>query len=181
MNTLETLKLLGSLLNQPFPEPMLTQLPQGDYWVGMKFPETYQPARHTLSLVQLNQPADWTTSLCGLVIDEWAEVLPNTEELTGIAFHYNQPDSTAPQSLLLAVTPVETGRWVWDDLVYTLLDTLELAKLRAVEPEHIDKTMFSQLLPTLLGEVVPAEMQDATINPLGVQVVVDFAANNPVE
>lgn len=181
MATLETLKLLGALLNLPFPDPAVAQLPAGDYWVGAKYPADYQPARHTLSLVNLNLPADWSQPLCGLVVDEWTEALPNAEELTGITFNYNQPDATAPQSLLLAVTPVETGHWVWDNLVYTLLDTLEMAKLRGVEPEHVDKTLFSQLLPAVLGEVVPAAMQDESINPLGVQVVVDFADNNPAQ
>ncbi|MHB8148531.1 MAG: hypothetical protein ACYDIB_00050 [Desulfobulbia bacterium] len=181
MNTLETLKLLSSLLNQPFPEMAPSQMPESAYWVGLKFPADFKPPRNTLSLVHLNLPADWSQPLCGLVIDEWTETLPSEDELTGITFHYNQPDSTAPQSLLLAVTPEETGHWQWDNLVYTLLDTLELAKLRAVEPEHVDTTLFSQLLPTVMGEVVPTEMQDVSINPLGVQIVVDFATNNPAE
>jgi hypothetical protein len=116
-----------------------------------------------------------------LVADEWSETLPSRDEMTGITFNYDQPDATAPQSVLLAVPPVETGKWAWDHLVHTLLDTLELSKLRGVEPEHVDKTVYSQWLPAVLGEVVPEAMQSEDVNPLGVQIVVDFAANQPAK
>ena len=83
-----------------------------------------------------------------------------------------------PQSLLLAVTPVVTGTWKWEDLVFTLLDTLEMAKNRAVEPDHIDKSPLSHILPGVLSEVAPPQIVDVPdANPLGVQVVMDFSFN----
>jgi hypothetical protein len=107
-------------------------------------------------------------------------------ETTGIAFNYDQPDAKAPNTLLLAVTPKVTGQWQWDDLVYTLNDTLELAKNRAVEPDHLEDTVFGQILPAIMTEIVPPQLlpedsddsADAQDNPLGLQVVTDFGVVN---
>ncbi len=89
----------------------------------------------------------------GLLLDEWVETIPNREETTGLAFHFDRPNSEPPQSLLLAVTPQLTGGWQWDDLVDTLHETLELAKKRAVEPDALARTSYSQLLPALMTAV----------------------------
>src|SRR5690606_8399768 len=103
------------------------------------------------------------------------EIIPVKEETTGIAFHYNQPNASAPQSALLAVTPDITSRWQWDDLVYTVIDTMELAGNRAVEPDHLDKSFLNQVLPSVFAEVVPPQFRNEDLNPLGVQSVMDFA------
>lgn len=89
----------------------------------------------------------------GLLLDEWVETIPNRDETTGVAFHFDRPNSEPPQSLLLAVTPQLTGGWQWDDLVDTLHETLELAKKRAVEPDALARTGYSQLLPALMTAV----------------------------
>ena len=59
-----------------------------------------------------------------------------------------------PSAILLAVTPTITGNWKWDDLAATVLDTLERAKLRAVEPDILDSMGggFSTLLPATISE-----------------------------
>lgn len=92
----------------------------------------------------------------GLLIDDWTEMIPVEEELTGISFHYNQPNATPPQTLLLAVPPVMTGNWSWDALVGILNDTLHRAKLRAVEPALLDAHAKGPetgiLLPAILSE-----------------------------
>jgi hypothetical protein len=90
----------------------------------------------------------------GLLIDDWTEVIPTSNEMTGISFNYNQPNAIPPQALLLAVTPKITGHWDWNDLVGVLEDTLLRAKLRAVEPlllDKQDKPELSVLLPALLA------------------------------
>ncbi|MBX3252644.1 MAG: hypothetical protein KF862_00780 [Chitinophagaceae bacterium] len=153
----------------------------GDYWLGVEFPAEYVPAEDKLSLLMVN-PQQWMDpgiqNQAGIILDEWVEVIPNKMETTGIALNYNQPDAMPPQSLLLAVTPVTTGKWVWEDLVVTLLDTLEMAKNRAVEPDHVDQSALSHILPGILSEVAPPQMGNIPdANPLGVQVVMDFAFN----
>lgn len=160
------------------------QLPfaAGDYWLGLPFPEDHHPAGDKLSLVLVNSGNlfDHTANRAGLVMDEWTELIPNREETTGISFNYDQPDAMPPQSLLLAVTPVLTGKWDWDDLVFTLIDTLELAKNRAVEPDHLEGSVFGQVLPAVISEVVPPQLrEDEYANPLGTQVVLDYLDNLP--
>jgi hypothetical protein len=60
------------------------------------------------------------------------EVVPSRRETTGLTFHYDQPNSAAPQALLLGV-PAD-GRAVWDldSLEAIMRETVELARLRAV-------------------------------------------------
>jgi hypothetical protein len=45
-----------------------------------------------------------------------------------------------------------TGVWQWKDVREALYETIDLAKLRAVEPRHIDNTTYAQLLPALVIE-----------------------------
>ncbi|MCP3669072.1 MAG: hypothetical protein GY814_01270 [Gammaproteobacteria bacterium] len=88
-----------------------------------------------------------------MLIGEWKEVIPSKSQTTGIAFHYNQPTTEPPQTLLLAITPEVTGTWSWDKLVGTLHNTLDRAKLRAVEPDQLDNTAFGHLLPAIISAV----------------------------
>jgi hypothetical protein len=77
---------------------------------------------------------------CGLLIDEWTETIPSSDEITGVAFHYDRPNNEAPQAFLL-VTPTSAGeKWKWDDIVGALHETLHMAVLRAIEPDHIDES-----------------------------------------
>jgi hypothetical protein len=68
-----------------------------------------------------------------------------------------------------------TNRWEWDDLVYTVIDTIELAKIRAVEPDHLDNSVLNHVLPAIVSEIAPPPLRNQDHNPLGVQVVMDFA------
>ena len=54
----------------------------------------------------------------------------------------------------LLVTPARPGGgWRWDDLVGALDETLELARLRAVEPAHVDTTPYARFLPATTSAV----------------------------
>ena len=108
---------------------------------------------------------------CGVLIDEWTEVIPTTEETTGLTFHYDRPNTEPPQTLLLATPSDFTGHWDWQDLVDTLRETLDLAKIRAVEPQHVDTTPYSNFLPAILSEVATKPIT-TTLN---------FAFNNGIQ
>jgi hypothetical protein len=56
-----------------------------------------------------------------------------------------------PQSLLLAVPSQIRGNWDWQDLMDILNDTLSRAKMRAVEPDSVDTTIYSPLIPCVLS------------------------------
>lgn len=166
---------------------------EGDHWLGMPFPENFETKEDRLSLVLLNaQAATAQEKQCGLLIDEWVEIIPSAKETTGVAFQYDQPDATPPQSILLAVSPkpvTASSKWEWDDLVYTLMDTLELAKNRTVEPDQLEQSMLGQVLPAVISEVVPPQVSsifetdedEVERNLMGVQVVLDYESNLPKE
>jgi hypothetical protein len=132
------------------------------HWIALEFPEVspeqlddpnvFVPQGDFLSIVR-HLPENYEASApqSGLLIDEWNEVIPNRIETTGVAIHYNQPNTEPPQCILLAVSPNVNGRWEWDDLVETVTDTFDRAKRRAVEPDFLRTTPYSQLLPAVLS------------------------------
>lgn len=74
----------------------------------------------------------------GLLIDAWNESIPNETVDTSVAFQYNQPNAQAPQCLLLAVPSehkAEPELWTREALKDILLDTMDLYKIRAVDPD----------------------------------------------
>lgn len=98
-----------------------------------------------------------------MVFDEWMEVLPGSDalaatkvgpdavpvesELTGVSFHFDRPDAKAPQAILLAVPPDPKRGWTADGLALVVRDTLELAKLRAVDIG--DLPLLDDILPAV--------------------------------
>jgi hypothetical protein len=85
--------------------------------------------------------------MTGLLVDEWVEIVPNTRETTAIAFQFDVPDSCAPQCVLIAVPPVPGQDWTTESLRRVLMETLDLAKLRAVDTEALGAA--AQHLPGL--------------------------------
>jgi hypothetical protein len=193
MQAVDTLEMHATVFASELGTPSPLQLPfetdgsgtSVDHWLGIEYPSGYKPGEDKLSIV-LYRPQVLNTSpntaKVGILIDEWVEIIPSEEETTGLTFNYDQPDAKAPNTVLLAVTPKETGTWDWDDLVVTLVDTLELAKNRAVEPEHLESSVVGQILPGLMFEVVPPTTGEVTpqddSNALGWQVITNLKANN---
>lgn len=157
------------MLRESFPAGALPLLPvqlpyrARDSWLAVEFPETdeitlepFNITHDTLSIVVHGEAAFAPAAKhCGLLIDDWTELIPGREEITGIAFNYNQPNACPPQTLLLAVTPQEKGRWTWEELVGILNDTLQRAKRRAVEPallDKLDRPELSMLLPAMVAD-----------------------------
>jgi hypothetical protein len=143
-------------------EPALTpiQLPHvpGEGWLAMQFDATKPPSGERL-LYTANYPSGFVTgydpaaATCGLLLDEWTEVVPSRDETAGLSFHYDRPGSEPPQSWLL-VTPAQMrGKWEWSDLLGALHETLDLARLRAVEPAHVDTRAYARFLPATTSAV----------------------------
>lgn len=141
-------------------EPIQLSYHEEDYWLAMEYPEKKTddtPFKidedKLLYTSYYTTPFDKTKRQCGLLIDEWTEVIPTEEETTGLTFHYDRPNSEPPQTLLL-VTPSEFKQsWQWRDLVDTLHETLAMAKKRAIEPSHIDTTDYARFLPALVSAI----------------------------
>ena len=116
--------------------------------MGLPLKAGQQIAGGRLSLVmQASGAVDPRQPLAGLLIDEWVEIIPNAKETTGVAFQFNPPDSFAPQSILLAVPSAPDKAWTVGDLQRVLLETIDLARLRAVDAEALDQT--GHYLPAL--------------------------------
>jgi hypothetical protein len=186
MHALEMIRLLSEANGQAVMDLAPVQFPysndgQPDYWLGAEYPDNYDPVDDKLSLVLLDSTLASQSGVnrVGLIVDEWIETIPYRHQDTGISYYYDAPDATAPQCMLLAVPPVLTGKWSWDVLVYTLIDTLELAKNRAVEPEHIEQSPLAQVLPGIMGEVLPLENREGFEDHR--RVVLDFLDNQPQE
>ncbi len=138
-----------------------------DRWLAMKFRDEKDPAEKnpegkfifTINNDKLLYTAhfangfDKTKPQCGIVIDEWTEVIPANEETTGVAFHYDQPNSEPPQTMLLVTPPQITGSWQWNDIIEAMEETLQMAKKRAVEPSQIENTSYAQFLPATMTAV----------------------------
>ena len=163
-----------------------------DNWVGIEIPSDYW-GKHTpdptiaylpgeeayrkdkLSLV-FAFPANFSNmAQCGgLLSDEWNETIPDTKQTTGIAFHYNQPNTAAPQNLLLAVqyNEVMAPNWTMDGLFKCVLSAFRLAKIRAVDPDMFIDQGFNapaHLLPGVVLKVTDPNKED--------DIAVDFGAN----
>ncbi len=151
--SLEDLMLLSDNFGHTEVELTPIQLPhlENDSWLALEFPADYEfESDKLLITTYYTSPFDANKLQAGLLIDEWVELVPTTTETTGIAFHYDRPNTEPPQTLLLAVSPNLTGRWEWDDLLATLNETLDMAKKRAVEPEQLDNVFYSQFLPAIM-------------------------------
>ncbi len=127
----------------------IAQLPHrpGAAWIALPFAPGAEPRARTLSIAmhRLATPAPdepWV----GLLVDEWNEVIPAAAPTTGIAFHFDSPGAEAPQAVLVAVPSTNAAQWDLADLVATLGEALDLAKLRGVDLELLGA----------LGPLVPA-------------------------
>ncbi|MFQ5636633.1 MAG: hypothetical protein ACE5IR_01395 [bacterium] len=124
-----------------------------DSWLGLAYPEDLDIESDKLLYTAYLPGFDPAQPQCALLVDEWTEVIPAKNETTGLTFHYDLPNSEPPQTLLLVTPSAFTGSWKWEDMVKTLHETLDLAKLRAVEPDHIDHTIYAQLVPATVAAV----------------------------
>jgi hypothetical protein len=115
------------------PDFAAVQLPgrPGDRWVGLA---GGTPEAGRLSLL-LHAPdlAGAGDLVAGLFVDEWVEVIPESDVATGLTFHAQAPVAAAPQAVLLATPPDGQATWALETLEAILLETLEQSALRLVD------------------------------------------------
>lgn len=149
--------------------PLQLPFEENDPWLGLSYPESYEIDKDKLLYTAYLNGFDPSEKIYGILIDEWTEVIPAKQETTGLSFQYDQPNAEAPQSMLLVTPSKFTGNWDWMDVVNTMHETLDLAKLRAIEPRHIDQTVYAQFLPATVSE--------ATTFPF-ITIALNYAINN---
>lgn len=159
-------------IGQSMGDPTVLQLPHrpGTPWIGGKFGADL-PSAEWLSFIALNAAVLANPLQAGLLLDDWTETVPTDKETTGVSFNFNRPNATAPQAVLVAVPPVLTGNWSWEDLIASVHEALDLAHLRAVEPDALlgrnagdlnPAGDYFQTLPATLSEF--SQMRVATID-----------------
>ncbi|GAA4273763.1 hypothetical protein U6A24_02500 [Aquimarina gracilis] len=109
----------------------------------------YYPDNTDSSILYMSEGETLQASVFGLVIEEFAEHIPNEQANTGLSFNYDTPNNEPPQGLLLAVHPRATENDVFDweeshlrDILY---DTMDLYKIRMVDIEGIKE--YGYVLP----------------------------------
>jgi hypothetical protein len=107
----ETSAMLAAVLGGSEPAILPIQLPfqAGEPWLAMQLPEGF-----TLEGERLLYTAHYATPFaagahqCGLLLDEWTEVIPSTTKEAGVTFNFDRPDNEPPQAILV-VTPASVG------------------------------------------------------------------------
>lgn len=143
----------------------VAQLPGGEQplnrWIGSSLPTAEPPTADVLSLVAwtpapLKQPLNANaTEFSGVLIDEWSEVLPLKELTTGVALHFNAPDSQPPHALLVGVLPPTVTAWTDELLVGVVQQAADTARIRSVDHSAL-RWELRHLLPAIALPHSPA-------------------------
>lgn len=176
MKAWESLTVLVDALRGPADVPALlpVQFPYDATasWVALQIdPASTVDSDRLCYTAHYSQPFDKDAAQCGLLVDEWTEVIPGTSHGTGIAVNLDRPDNEPPQAILVVTPASNAGTWQWDDLIGALNETLELAKVRAVEPVQVEGSPYSVY--------VPATVTAATRYAISITTIL-AAANGPV-
>ncbi len=171
IGALESLMILSEGFKDISLELNPLQLPfiNNDIWLGLSYPDTYDIESDKLLYTAMLSSFDETQVQCGLLVDEWTEVIPTETETTALSFQYDQPNAEPPQSMLLVTPASFKGSWDWSEVVDALHDTLDLVKLRAIEPKQIDNTPYAQFLPATVTAVTSIPF---------VTIAMNYAVNN---
>jgi hypothetical protein len=87
-------------------------------------------------------------AVCGLIVDEWVEVVPDPTAASSIAYQAQAPANRAPQAILLGLVPEVASGWTVDGVASIALDAVDLAAVRCVDAEHAAWT--GRMLPAVL-------------------------------
>jgi hypothetical protein len=97
------------------------------------------------------------TSLAGVLLDQWDERIPSNTLDTSVAFQYDAPGSQAPHTLLLAVPGTrDVALWSPSNLAEIVRDTMDLAKIRAVDADALGERDTDPVNEPGTGAVLPA-------------------------
>ena len=137
---LEDVITLSELIqDKPVHAPLIGQLPDQDKWVATSAPEDRRKGHLCLWALDNGgiKNINMGKPVAGLMVDTWIEQIPAPDLMTGVAMHFDAPTSRPPQSMLLMVPP-KGESWNFKLVLDTLVETLEAAQLRAVDPDILD-------------------------------------------
>ena len=88
------------------------------------------------------------STLAGLLVDTWVEVVPQAEAATSVAYQADAPTARAPQAILLGLAPDIAKGWNADLVADLALEALSLARLRTVDAETA--AWLGRMLPAVV-------------------------------
>ena len=142
-----------------FPAPTAAGVPT-EPWIGAAFGGRVIAGPRTQITFVEAAPTDFTAPVAGLLVDEWSESVPARTAVTGLAYRYPSPSSQPPQAILIAVSPDATATsWDGTTIEQVLLETIDMASIRAVDPDSLRDT--GQLLPAAYLAYNAADPPDA--------------------
>ena len=147
----ETVTVLVDALRGPDEVPALlpVQFPYqaGVSWVAMQFDPADRPDSDRLCYTaHYPAPFDQAAPQCGLLLDEWTEVIPATDRTTGITFNFTARTTSHRRPSCSSLRPRRRS-WQWDDLIGALNETLDLAKVARRRAGRPGQTPYSMLCP----------------------------------
>ena len=160
MSFLEQGLLIGEAMNLSPVQLSPLQLPFDNTlsWLALEYPEEKAPQQDQLLYAAIWSEPPMSGAWYGLLLDEWTEVIPEKEDTTAITFHFDRPNSEAPQAMLLVLPARQNGTWTWEELTEALEDTLLAAQKRALEPVHQDGSPYSRFLPATVSSYTYPEI-----------------------
>jgi hypothetical protein len=143
----DLLLLAESTLGGPRADLGLVQLPHHDEgWAAIG---PILGRRERLAILSVTGTDALTAdgqAIAGLLADGWTEGIPSTDQLTGIAVHFDSPTARAPNAVLLSVVDDDAG-FSGDGLAAQLLHVISMMKLRAIPPTGLVE--HGHYLPTV--------------------------------
>jgi hypothetical protein len=151
--SLDQVATLADLLGgEPRVPLAVGQLPDlvGEPWAAQAAPPDRTGGRLAFAVIDRGGAAALAAQapVSGLWFDEWMERVPAPTQVTGVALHFDAPAARAPQAWLLAVPP-DGDSWDLALVTDTLLETIEMAHLRAVGAE--DLAAYGHHLPAIFS------------------------------
>jgi hypothetical protein len=139
---LDTLALVGAcggggyrwIVRQHRPVPPKAEPVRG--WVAREHPGP-RSARH-LAAVQVGAPRKGPRAL--LVVESWVDSVPLVtagQDPAALAVRFDQPDSRAPQAVLIAVPPDPGRAWCVEDVQAAVEETLWWARARPLDSDDL--------------------------------------------
>jgi hypothetical protein len=150
----DALLLAESTLGASRVELGLVQLPHHDEgWAAIGPLDGPRERLALLSLTGVDALVADDQPIAGFLVDGWTEGIPRSDQLTGIAVHFDAPTARAPNAVLLSVVDAETG-FSAAELSAQLLHIIRMMKLRAIPPTGLVE--HGHYLPTVF---LPEDVQ----------------------
>ncbi len=134
---------------------------QGDRWAALEAPTPESGGRTCAAAVVSSDPPAPGKRACGLMIDQWSERIPRSDQVTGVAFHYDAPSNKPAQAWILAMPPEGVG-WSVEAVTSSLFHALGWAEFRMVAPEDLGD--YGQAIPTAYANGVLSKFPAAEVD-----------------